>query len=227
MIDYRVPVSVPVIITQSFQEHLQAARSMKTKYNGGIDLAPTNQADIYEDPVAIYAAAAGQVVQARWDVTGYGNCIIIQHQDGSKTLYAHLEDIEVGVPEHVEAGDCIGYMGSTGNSTGKHLHFEIIRGGIRVDPQKYINFAGAPYVEGRDAFFPPAIPAMAYVTPLEGVNIRSGPGTGYVVCGYVEKGDRLEVLEVIQNQSDIWLRVGHNQYACALFQGRALLKVTK
>jgi len=78
----------------------------------------------------IYAAASGKVIIARsggWN-GGYGNYIVVSHSNGTQTLYAHLSKIFVTVGETVSKGDQIGGMGSSGNSTGTHLHFEI-RGG--------------------------------------------------------------------------------------------------
>jgi len=227
MIEFQMPVNVPVVVTQTFQEHLEAARRMKTKYNGGIDLAvPRDGGADENEEVMVLAAARGQVVQARWDTTGYGNCVILLHSNGFKTLYAHLDEIDVDLKDFLEAGDCLGVMGSTGNSTGTHLHFEIILNGVRMDPQKYIDFS-VPFVDSPDTFFPPAIPPMAYVTPIEGVNIRYGAGTSYPTGGYAGEGERLEVLGVHQVGQDIWLRIGHCQYVCALYQGRALLRVVQ
>jgi murein DD-endopeptidase MepM/ murein hydrolase activator NlpD len=65
---------------------------------------------------------------------GYGNYVIIDHGNGYRTLYGHLSTIYVGNGQTVRRGDRIGRMGSTGRSTGVHLHFEISRNGVRFDP---------------------------------------------------------------------------------------------
>lgn len=75
---------------------------------------------------AIFAAEAGVVVYAGWHNGGYGNVIVIDHGDGWQTLYAHLSVINVGCGFGVGRGDVMGGMGSTGNSTGTHLHFEML-----------------------------------------------------------------------------------------------------
>jgi murein DD-endopeptidase MepM/ murein hydrolase activator NlpD len=85
----------------------------------------------------IVAAASGTVVLTSWDSWGYGYHIVIQHDDGSRTLYAHLSDIWVGQGQYVGQGSAIGALGSTGYSTGPHLHFEIHIGGP-VDPLAYL-----------------------------------------------------------------------------------------
>ena len=85
----------------------------------------------------IVAAADGVVVLAAYQDWGYGYHVIIEHADGSRTLYAHLSDIWVGQGEYVSQGQGIGALGSTGYSTGSHLHFEIHIGGP-VDPLAYL-----------------------------------------------------------------------------------------
>jgi len=85
----------------------------------------------------IVAAADGQVVLTAYQDWGYGYHVIIQHADGSRTLYAHLSDIWVGQGQYVSQGEGIGALGSTGYSTGPHLHFEVHIGGP-VDPLAYL-----------------------------------------------------------------------------------------
>lgn len=87
----------------------------------------------------ILAADGGQVVTAGWpDNSGYGNRVIIDHGNGFVTLYAHLSKIYVGVGQYVARGEQIGQMGSTGRSTGTHLHFEVHRNGAAVNPLSYL-----------------------------------------------------------------------------------------
>ena len=69
---------------------------------------------------------------------GYGNCIRLAHDDGNSSLYAHLSGFSCCVGEHVEKGQIIGYIGSTGKSTGPHLHFEYYVKSGRVDPMDYL-----------------------------------------------------------------------------------------
>ena len=96
-------------------------------YHPGLDLP--NPA---EPPVN--AADGGTVVYAGWDTTGYGNRIDIDHGNGYLTRYAHLSNIFVGLGQLVSRGQNIGQMGSTGRSTGPHLHFEIHYKGIAINP---------------------------------------------------------------------------------------------
>ena len=93
--------------------------------------------------VTVYAAKAGRVVHVGWAPTGYGYTVIIDHGGGLRSLYGHLKGEWVHVGDRVRRGDIIGALGSTGNSSGPHLHFEIRKGGQRVDPMPYLP-AGGP-----------------------------------------------------------------------------------
>ncbi len=86
---------------------------------------------------AVTAAAAGTVAQAGWNGS-YGNCIIINHASGVQTWYAHLSKMNVSVGQQVDTSTVIGNVGSTGNSTGPHLHLEIRINGTPVNPQNYL-----------------------------------------------------------------------------------------
>ncbi len=81
----------------------------------------------------IIAPQDGKVTFAGWK-GGYGNTISLEHRDNYKTLYAHMRSIKVKVGDNVELGDVIGLMGSTGRSTGPHLHFEVIKDGKARNP---------------------------------------------------------------------------------------------
>ncbi|TCM96836.1 murein DD-endopeptidase MepM/ murein hydrolase activator NlpD [Paenibacillus sp. BK033] len=83
-------------------------------------------------------AADNGVIEFVGQKTGYGNCIIVNHKNGYKTLYGHLKSIGVKKGQIVEKGDSLGIMGSTGESTGVHLHFEITKNGVLQNPLKYL-----------------------------------------------------------------------------------------
>ena len=94
----------------------------------------------------IYAAASGYVQVAGWSSGGYGNYVIIYHgkmSDGNQysTLYGHMRSVATSAGKYVQQGEVIGYVGSTGNSTGNHLHLEVWKGGSKanaVNPRGYI-----------------------------------------------------------------------------------------
>jgi murein DD-endopeptidase MepM/ murein hydrolase activator NlpD len=83
---------------------------------------------------AIYAVDAGVVVYAGWNDWGYGNLIVVDHGNGWQSLYGHLSQINVSCGQSVGQGDVIGLMGSTGHSTGPHLHFELSYKATHINP---------------------------------------------------------------------------------------------
>ncbi|MGI6029384.1 MAG: M23 family metallopeptidase [Candidatus Heteroscillospira sp.] len=85
----------------------------------------------------ILAFAGGTVETAEY-LEGYGNCIVIRHEGGYSSLYAHCSELLVGAGNEVGAGDTIALAGHTGNATGPHLHFELHRDGEAVDPAEYL-----------------------------------------------------------------------------------------
>lgn len=111
MITYRQPFKGDWPITQGYGE------KDTSDFHTGID---------YGCPLGteILASADGTVVFSGWNNLGWGNLVIIQHKDKRATVYAHLQRIIVGPGRDVKQSEPIGYSGSTGNSTGPHLHFE-------------------------------------------------------------------------------------------------------
>jgi murein DD-endopeptidase MepM/ murein hydrolase activator NlpD len=103
--------------------------SEKTNHRG-IDLAG-NEGE------AVYASDAGVIVYAGWNNYGYGNMIMIDHGNGFQSLYAHLSALNVGCGQSVGQGEVIGAVGSTGHSSGPHLHFELMAG-AKVNPWSYL-----------------------------------------------------------------------------------------
>lgn len=85
----------------------------------------------------VYASKGG-VVTVSQNIKSYGNYVVISHGDGTTTLYAHLSSRKVSVGQVVKQGQVIGITGSSGNSTGPHLHFEIWVNGVKKDPLKYL-----------------------------------------------------------------------------------------
>ena len=101
-------------------------------YHKGLDIAaPMGTPEL--------AADAGRIMVSGWpDNTGYGNRVMIDHGNGYVTLYGHMSKIYVTVGQTVRRGDVIGTVGSTGRSTGPHLHFEIRKFGVAVNPLDYL-----------------------------------------------------------------------------------------
>jgi murein DD-endopeptidase MepM/ murein hydrolase activator NlpD len=105
-------------------------------FHPGLDIAAPKGAPVV-------AAAAGEVVHAGPAGT-YGNMIAVRHADGTETRYAHLSAVDVKTGDRVAAGAHLGAVGSTGRSTGPHLHFEVRKAGKAVDPRPYLEPAAGP-----------------------------------------------------------------------------------
>lgn len=101
------------------------------KNHNGLDIAGN-----IGDPVM--AALDGKVKSTFYERDGYGNVVILEHEGGIETRYAHMSKIGVKTGDTIKKGDIVGEVGSTGRSTGPHLHFEVRVNGSPVDPQKYI-----------------------------------------------------------------------------------------
>ena len=101
------------------------------EFHKGIDMAAT-------EGVEIKASACGVIELAQYS-NSYGNYIIINHGSGLKTLYAHCNNLLKNVGDNVESGEVIALVGSTGRSTGPHLHFEIILNSKNLNPEWYLN----------------------------------------------------------------------------------------
>lgn len=101
-------------------------------FHNGIDIIAKYNTDIL-------SSCKGEVIEVKKSNLGYGNRIVIKHPLGYETLYAHLNKIIVNKGDKVESGQKIGTMGSTGLSTGTHLHYEIIRDNISINPKFYLD----------------------------------------------------------------------------------------
>lgn len=102
--------------------------------HSGIDLAGP-----WGSPVV--AMEVGDVLKAYWNTEGYGGLVVIAHPSGYETWYGHLARLEVEPGQHVERGEEIALMGSSGYSTGSHLHFEVRQDGNLVDPLAFLDQA--------------------------------------------------------------------------------------
>jgi|GEM_PF-1380266 len=131
------PVS-PIVVTSPFGFRRDPILgSQQVRFHAGLDLGG-RRGDI------VLAAGSGKVTGARWQ-GGHGRTITVQHAGGYSTRYAHLARMLVSVGVEVEAGQAIGLMGSTGRSTGPHLHFEVMRGSVPVDPFEVLRSEPSPF----------------------------------------------------------------------------------
>lgn len=130
-------------------------RKIGDGFHDGIDFGALKQG---VDGDKIYSAHDG-IVARSYLSTSYGECIIINSDDGYSSIYAHLSQKKVKNGERVKAGQVIGLMGSTGNSTGTHLHFE-----LRNIPYSSVN---STYFSSEDGRFPTAIDPLPFLKKKE------------------------------------------------------------
>lgn len=107
------------------------AMESKARAHKGVDIAAPRG-------TAVFSAAEGRVVRTGYEAGGYGHFIEVRHPNGMSTLYAHLSRVDVTSGIEVAHGQRIGLVGSTGFSTGPHLHFEVRRGGAQINPERVV-----------------------------------------------------------------------------------------
>ena len=117
-------------ITSGFGYRANPFDSESAELHPGVDLKGATG-----DPV--HVTADGKVVFTGRK-SGYGNCIIVQHKNDFQTLYGHLSRINVDDGQQVKTGDIIGKVGSTGRTTGPHLHYEVRKNGKPINPVKFL-----------------------------------------------------------------------------------------
>ena len=214
-LNYRQPFEGDYGISQRFGEKTTDPTGHK-----GID---------YLCPIGtpVLASESGTVVKAGWDNTGYGNCVMVRHPDGNMTVYAHLTlPLMVKVGDKVQKSQVLGYSGTTGNSTGPHLHFEI-RGADNkaFDPMTVLHSSIEPVIppvpvpvelKGADQFFSGEL--LKVTAPL-GVKAFYGPqfgdytvypqGTKFYYTGesMVRKSNGFTYMKCVPATFTVWIAV--------------------
>lgn len=117
-------------VTSEFGNRISPTTGRRS-FHSGIDIAANTG-------TRVSSTAAGRVAHVGYDADGYGNYIIVDHGNGFRTLYAHLSEVNVRAGQNVSDNQKIGEVGSTGNSTGPHLHYEVRRNGQPVNPRPYL-----------------------------------------------------------------------------------------
>ena len=130
------PTSYSKVITCKYGPRIHPVTKKQSTHTG-IDIRAALD-------TSVYAAASGKVVTAGWN-TAYGNMVIIDHGNGITTLYGHANKLLVKVGDVVNQGDTIMRAGSTGYSTGPHLHFEVRKNGTPQDPKNYLDYTGVTF----------------------------------------------------------------------------------
>lgn len=215
-------------LSDNFQEHLARPGY---KGNGGMDFFSLDG----RAGLPILSSRGGRVIfagRSTGGFTAYGIRVDIDHGGGYQSRYAHLRRAIVPVNLYVGAGVQIGEMGSTGNSTGNHVHFEIIKNGVGIDP--------APLLLGIDDDIPdpqpqppadlpqawrsiPALPRGEVAAPL-GVRLREAPAISGNFIRLLPLGYKFEIQGVSKSGADIWLEIGDRQYLAAYYAGEWLCK---
>lgn len=137
-IDFSIPVRGHGINSAYGMRKL--AGQAQARSHKGVDIAAPRG-------TSVYATAEGRVVRTGYDGSGYGNYIEVRHPNGMTSLYGHLSRIDVASGMMLDAGRRIGLVGSTGRSTGPHLHFEVSRNGRTVNPTRVVGQSFAVVVE--------------------------------------------------------------------------------
>ncbi|MDY5100390.1 MAG: M23 family metallopeptidase, partial [Oscillospiraceae bacterium] len=127
--DFRWPVDC-YLITSEYGYRIHPIQNV-TKFHAGVDIGA-------QSGQSIYASAAGTVAVSTYN-DSYGNYVLINHGGGNATLYAHMSSTAVTAGQYVSQGQVIGYVGSTGWSSGPHLHFEIRLNGSTVNPLQFFS----------------------------------------------------------------------------------------
>jgi murein DD-endopeptidase MepM/ murein hydrolase activator NlpD len=128
---YIWPVSSHRITSGFGYRSASATNGVGSTYHKGIDIGGVGYT------TTVRAAKSGQVIVSQYS-SSYGNYVVIAHGSGNTTLYGHMSSRSVSAGQYVNQGDAIGVTGSTGHSTGPHLHFEITVNGSRVNPANYL-----------------------------------------------------------------------------------------
>jgi hypothetical protein len=244
-IELLYPLSKPYAVTQHFGENPQRYRFFGLPGHEGIDWgAPLG--------ASVMACHAGKVETT--SATGaYGNHIRIRY-DGDpaqgcyQTTYAHLSRIRVETGQRVQAGEVIGLVGSTGNSSGPHLHLMLKIDGRQtpgyppgiVDPEPYVVNSFSP-VElesggreaGSSASNPEARSAALFKVRVicDELIVRAGPGREYPAVDRIFRGDQEAVAAICSGEPDsdqeIWLKIGPGRFIALVYRGEILAAVMK
>ncbi len=217
------PVPAYCVETQSFAEHEATARRLGLcsrpgagcagYYYGGIDLAPL-WSRAYED-IPVWASVSGIVTVQNQGVIGYGLHVRIAAEDDELVICAHLDRATVSNGQYVNQGGQVGWMGNTGNSTGKHLHWEIREKGIPVDPMGRLASASQqPVITPTEpgTFVIPEMATLPLVTPsslvTQWLNVRTEPAQTGRDIGNVYPGDKVKLLDALNDvQGNVWYLV--------------------
>lgn len=123
-------------VTSNFGYRTHPVTGEKNSYHGGMDIGNPNGTKVTAN-ITGKVIASGDAKKNGYD-SSYGNIVVVQDGSGNKHIYAHLSSANAKIGSTVQTGALLGAVGSTGRSTGNHLHYEVKSGGKSVDPRRYI-----------------------------------------------------------------------------------------
>lgn len=179
----------------------------------------------------IKAIADGVVEKCGWDGTGYGNRIIIRHGELYRSLYAHMSELGIKSGREVVAGQVIGRVGSTGNSTGPHLHLEIWQQGKYFDPEKLFGEIPVPTPDNPDPTI--VVPEETYsgfdvsgkavITVTDWLNIRDVPSKQGREIGKLYNGDYRKFQSLTISEGGLWMKWADGTWSAAYYPNEGWL----
>lgn len=223
------------IITSPFGMRVHPVTGKQTKHNG-IDLVASNGDGGHLDYIT--AHTGGKVEAAGYDSSA-GYFVNIRVSTDTVMVYYHMRETPyVKKGATVKAGDKLGYMGSTGTSTGAHLHWGIKRNGVWIDPKPYLNSDYTAPVEKTESK-PTYVVGKTYKTQVDQLSVRVGAGTNYTrktyaqltpnakanayPTGHLKKGVAVTCLEVKNVGSNIWIRIPSG-WCAAYYNGKYYIR---
>jgi hypothetical protein len=221
------------VTTRDFEGHIQYAKengycwlpSQKNcsngYYYGGLDKAPAYMRAAEDIPIV--APISGKANLQNQGAIGYGLHVRIKSDDGLELdILGHLSRTTIADGQYVEQGQQVGWMGSTGNSTGKHIHWEVRVNGIPVDPEGLLTETQTPPippVTGNSLFddLKDCKPVFCRVI-IPNLRVRNGPdddNTKYPMLYWLSKGATRPALQLLVNeQGEQWVMIGYNEWIC-------------
>jgi murein DD-endopeptidase MepM/ murein hydrolase activator NlpD len=217
------------VVTSTFKDHL--ARPGYTG-PGGTDIGSYGGANI---PLWDVLGGTVEMVDTEGYNTGWGNYLTVNHGsiDGAawRSLYAHCKSISVKVGDKLLQGEQFGIMGTTGNSTGVHVHHTLYKNGKAVDPQLYYGYSLGSSTEEDDQEFEteislPPVPTIPQIKVLAtwGLTLREEPRKSGRYIGLLIKGTILPVIKYEFENGNIWAQVGRKQYCAIKHNGEVFVE---
>lgn len=165
----------------------------------------------HSDGIVTIIQTGGVNNQGSTGNASYGNFIKIEHNNGYQTLYAHLDTVNVKVGNRVKKGDILGIMGNTGNSYGAHLHFEVWKNNVRINPYEYLN---KDLFESIETILRDENKNQLKVN-VDDLRIREDASINSKILGVALLNGIYNYYETKENDGYTWYRIGDNKWLAA------------